>query len=127
MVTRRSTTGTRRQQVAFALGRLAIRDRLIPGLARDLQTFFDDQARAVVRRFRAGQRDIGKAATIKAAGAGQLITESDSAILIRVIGPRVQAIYDQVREIVPRLDSDRPLSGDIERLSAAIRDRRFVI
>ena len=42
-------------------------------------------------------------------------------------GPRVQAIYDQVREIVPRLDSDRPLSGDIERLTTAIRDRRFII
>ncbi|MCH7904601.1 MAG: histidine ammonia-lyase [Armatimonadetes bacterium] len=42
-------------------------------------------------------------------------------------GPRVQVIYDQVREIVPFLDSDRPLSGDIERLTAAIRDRRFLI
>ena len=45
MVTRRATTGTRRQQVAFALGRLAIRDRLIPGLARDLAEFFFEQAR----------------------------------------------------------------------------------
>ncbi|MCH7944992.1 MAG: histidine ammonia-lyase [Armatimonadetes bacterium] len=42
-------------------------------------------------------------------------------------GPRLQAVYDQVREIVPRLDSDRPLSNDIERLSTAIRERRLAL
>lgn len=40
-------------------------------------------------------------------------------------GLRIQAVYDQVREIVPRLDSDRPLSDDIERLSTAIRERQL--
>lgn len=36
-------------------------------------------------------------------------------------GKGVQRIYDQVRTIVPKLDGDRALSGDIERLATAIR------
>ncbi len=42
-------------------------------------------------------------------------------------GPQLQAAYDKVREIVPPLDSDRPLSDDIERLSDAIRERRLIL
>ena len=37
-------------------------------------------------------------------------------------GKGVQRIYDQVRAIVPRLDGDRALSGDIEKLAEAIRN-----
>lgn len=37
-------------------------------------------------------------------------------------GKGVQRIYDQVRKIVPRVEEDRALSGDIERLAQAIRD-----
>src|SRR5690242_5984253 len=36
-------------------------------------------------------------------------------------GKGVQRVYDQVRAIVPRLTADRPLSFDIEKLTATIR------
>ncbi|HXH61189.1 MAG TPA: histidine ammonia-lyase [Fimbriimonadaceae bacterium] len=42
-------------------------------------------------------------------------------------GPRLQGIYEKVRKIVPHLESDRPLSEDIERLSTAIRERRLTV
>ena len=37
-------------------------------------------------------------------------------------GPGVRATHDAVRELSERLRDDRPLSGDIERVAAAIRD-----
>ena len=36
-------------------------------------------------------------------------------------GKGVQRLYDEVRQLVPRLEADRPLSGDIEKIAAAIR------
>jgi histidine ammonia-lyase len=42
-------------------------------------------------------------------------------------GPKLLAWYEKVREIVPRLEADRPLGVDVERLSAAIRTREFSI
>jgi histidine ammonia-lyase len=37
-------------------------------------------------------------------------------------GKGVQRAYEQVRAVVPRLDQDRALGGDIERLAAAVHD-----
>jgi histidine ammonia-lyase len=37
-------------------------------------------------------------------------------------GPGVRATHDAVRELSERLRDDRPLSADIERVAAAIRD-----
>ena len=41
-------------------------------------------------------------------------------------GPGVRATHDAVRELSERLRDDRPLSGDIERVAAAIRDGSIV-
>lgn len=40
-------------------------------------------------------------------------------------GPRLTDWYERVRAIVPRLETDRPLGDDIERLATEIRERRF--
>jgi histidine ammonia-lyase len=42
-------------------------------------------------------------------------------------GPKLLAWYEKVREIVPRLEADRPLGVDVERLARAIRIRDFVV
>jgi histidine ammonia-lyase len=42
-------------------------------------------------------------------------------------GPKLQAWYEKVRSVVPRLSTDRPLGADIERLASEIRERRFSI
>ena len=41
-------------------------------------------------------------------------------------GRGVERLYERVREIVPRLEADRPLSHDIERLAAAIKNGDIV-
>jgi histidine ammonia-lyase len=40
-------------------------------------------------------------------------------------GRGVRSAHERVRAIVPHLDGDRVLSGDIAMLSAAVADRRF--
>lgn len=40
-------------------------------------------------------------------------------------GPLLAKWYDRVREVVPRLETDRPLGDDIERLASEIRGRRL--
>jgi histidine ammonia-lyase len=40
-------------------------------------------------------------------------------------GPKLLAWYEKVREIVPRLEADRPLGVDVERLATAIRTKQF--
>jgi histidine ammonia-lyase len=42
-------------------------------------------------------------------------------------GPKLQAWYEKVRQIVPRLEADRPLGVDVERLAGAVRSREFVV
>jgi histidine ammonia-lyase len=42
-------------------------------------------------------------------------------------GPKLVAWYEKVRSVVPRLETDRPLGADIERLATEIRERRFSI
>lgn len=42
-------------------------------------------------------------------------------------GPRIELAIARVRELVPRLTMDRPLSGDIELIAKAIRDGIFAV
>jgi histidine ammonia-lyase len=39
--------------------------------------------------------------------------------------PRLEAVHDAVRKVVPRLEQDRVLAGDIEALSGAVRSGAF--
>jgi histidine ammonia-lyase len=39
--------------------------------------------------------------------------------------PRLEAVHEAVRKVVPRLEQDRVLAGDMEALSAAIRNGAF--
>lgn len=42
-------------------------------------------------------------------------------------GPKLLAWYEKVRSVVPRLETDRPLGADIERLATEIRERRLSV
>jgi histidine ammonia-lyase len=84
----------------------------------------------------AGQEDhvsMGNAAGLKAL---QVLTNAEHALAIELLagaqaieylaplepGPGVRATHDAVRLLSERLQDDRPLAADIERVAAAIRD-----
>ena len=84
----------------------------------------------------AGQEDhvsMGNAAGLKAL---QVLTNAEHALAIELLagaqaieflaplepGPGVRATHDAVRALSERLQDDRPLAADIERVAAAIRD-----
>jgi histidine ammonia-lyase len=88
----------------------------------------------------AGQEDhvsMGNASALKA---WQVLANSERALAIELLagaqaveflaplhpGEGVEATRTFVRTISPRLDDDRPLSGDIEAVAVAIRERSLV-
>jgi hypothetical protein len=112
---------SRSQQLAVALGRITIRDRLIPGLARELRRFFARQARDAVRRFLENPEKALGQVVIKAT-AGSIIPESDSAILLRAVIPRTQAMALASSRLAAEILNVEPLTATSPALQRILED-----
>ncbi len=58
----------------------------------------------------------------------ELMTAAQALYLLRPRkpAPKIEAVYDRIRQVVPPLDRDRQLSGDIEAIADMIRDRTIL-